>query len=233
MDTKERNKNNITALVKLGIDTSDLANTYLNITEKGKDISKEEYIENLTEVLKYFQTRNSDIKEDDNVENAIFKEDVLDMIKKNKNLIKLDINKKIKPVCEKLDSYYFMNSEYKNNVIKKNPKIFNMSNYDLEAYSTFMSNFVVNIDNEIVNLYEYVLKQKSELLQENPQKVFGRFMYIKDSKNSKMITEEELDVIFNNCFCVSDEQLKEKYCLPEYKGESIKEFKQKIIDIIE
>ena len=66
METKEINQENIKTLVKLGVDTNDIANVYLNITEKGAEISKDAYINNLTEKLKFFQTRNNDIEDDRN-----------------------------------------------------------------------------------------------------------------------------------------------------------------------
>ena len=229
MVTKEINQENIKTLVKLGIDTNDIANVYLNITEKGTEISKDTYINNLTEILKFFQTRNNNIDDEDT---AIFKEDVLNMIKNNKNLIGMDIDKKIKPVCEKIDSYYFMNSGYTNNFIKNNPKIFNISNVDLEVYSTFLSDFAIKIDNETVNLFEYVIKQQSNFLDNNVQTVFGRMMYIKNNKNSKLFTKEEIDLIGQEKFCVNDEELKEKYEIPVYNGENIIDYKQKILEQI-
>ena len=226
METKEINQENIKTLVKLGIDTKDIADIYLTITQKGADISKDDYINNLTEKLKYFQTRNTNIEDE---KNAIFKEDVLNMIKNNKNLIGIDIEKKIKPVCEKLDSYYFMNSEYTNNIIKNNPKIFDVKNIDLEIYSTILSDFATKVDGEIINLFEYIIKQQSNFLNNDVQTIFGRIMYIKDSKNSKLLTKEEIDVIGQETFCVDDSKLAEKYKIPAYNGENLMDYKQKIM----
>ena len=226
MGTKEINQENIKTLVKLGIDTKDIADIYLTITQKGADISKDTYINNLTEKLKFFQTRNKNIEDN---EKAIFKEDVLNMIKINKNLIGLDINKKIKPICEKIDSYYFMDVGSTNNLIKNNPKILNISNVDLEIYATILADFAVKIEDEIINLFEYIIKKQSDFLENDVQNVFGRIMYIKDNKKSKLFETEELDVIGQDIFCVSDEDLKEKYTLPVYNGENISEYKQKIL----
>lgn len=229
METKEIKEENIKTLVKLGIDTNDIADLYLNIAKKGAEISKDTYINNLTGILKFFQTRNNDIEDEDT---AIFKEDVLNMIKNNKNLIAMDIDKKIKPVCKKIDSYYFMNSGYTNNLIKNNPKIFNLSNVDLEVYSTLLSDFAIKIDNQTVNLFEYVIKQQSDFLENNVQKVFGRMMYVKDNKKSKLFTKEEIDTIGQDVFCINDEQLKEKYKIPAYNGENLMDYKQKILNQI-
>ena len=129
METNEINQENVKALVKLGIDVKDIANIYVVVTQKGQDISKQKFIENLTQILKYFQTRNQDIN--DETQEAIYKEDVIHMIQKNKKLIALDINKKIKPICQTLDSYYFMTASDTNKLIKKNPNIFNISLLDL------------------------------------------------------------------------------------------------------
>ena len=74
MKTNEINNENVKVLAKLGVDSKDIANIYLQITEEGKDISKNTYIDNLTNMIKFFQSRNNDIK-DENKE-AIFKEDV-------------------------------------------------------------------------------------------------------------------------------------------------------------
>ena len=125
MDTKEISQENVKTLVKLGIDTNDIAEVYLSITKRGADISKDTYINNLTEKLKFFQARNNNIV-DEQEDKIILKEDVLNMIKRNKDLVIMDIDKKIKPLCDKLDSYYFMNTGFTNSVIKSNPKIFNV-----------------------------------------------------------------------------------------------------------
>lgn len=229
MESKE-NQENVKALVKLGIDTNDIAKVYLNITEKGADISKESYINNLTEIFKFFQTRNNNIENEGN--EAIFKEDVLNMLKKNKDLIGISIDKKLKPMCEKIDSYYFMNSGYTNNLIKNNPKIFNISNIKLETYSTLLSNFAVKLDTQTVNLFEYIIKEKSNFLQNDIQKVFGRIMYIKDNKGSKLFTKEEVDLIGQELFCINDEELKTKYVIPVYNGEKLEDYKKKIIETV-
>ena len=226
MGTKEIREENVKALAKLGIDANDMANVYLEITEKGKDIEKDSYINNLTSKMKFFQKRNNDI-EDETTE-AIFKEDVLDMIKRNHELVGIDIDKKVKPVCDKLDSYYFMKPGYTNKVIKKNPNIFNITNVELETYATVLSDFAINVNGEMTNLFEYVLKNKSEFLENDAQKVFGRMMYMKEYKDSKLFTEEELDIVQADGFIVDDTELKAKYELPKYNGESVADYKQKI-----
>ena len=53
METKEISQENVKTLVKLGVDTKDIADIYVNITQKGADISKDTYINNLTEKLKF------------------------------------------------------------------------------------------------------------------------------------------------------------------------------------
>ena len=85
METNGINQENVKALVKLGIDIKDIANIYVVVTQKGQDISKQKFIENLTQILKYFQTRNQAIS--DETQEAIYKEDVIGMIQKNKKLI--------------------------------------------------------------------------------------------------------------------------------------------------
>ena len=230
METKEINQENIKALVKLGIDVNDIANVYLEITEKGKDISKDTYINNLTDMLKFFQTRNKGIN-DENSE-AIYKEDVLNMVKKNRKLVSINIGKKVKPVCEKLDSYYFMNTGYTNKLIKNNPKIFNISNVDLETYSTVLSNFVIKVNESPINLFEYIIKNQSDFLENDVQKIYGRIMYLKNEKNSKIFTKQDLEQIKSNTFSISDEALKGKYKLPKYNGENVAEYKQKILSFI-
>lgn len=227
METKEKNQESIRTLVKLGVDTKDIADVYLNITERGTEISKEIYINNLTEILKFFQTRNNKIEDE---ETAIFKEDVLNMIKNNKNLIGMNIDKKIKPICEKIDSYYFMNSGYTNNIIKNNSKIFDIKNIDLEIYATVLSDFAIKIDGETINLFEYIIKKQSDFLENDVQKVFGRMMYIKNSKKSKLFTKEEIDVIKQETFCINDIELKEKYEIPAYSGEDLIDYKKKILE---
>ena len=55
-------------------------------------------------------------------------------------------------------------------------------------------------------------------------------MYMKDSKDSKLFTDEELDVAQRESFVVDDDELKEKYELPKYDGESVADYKQKILE---
>ena len=236
METNEVRQENVKALAKLGVDTKDIANVYLNITEKGADIDKDTYVNNLTEMLKFFQSRNNNIS-DENTE-AIYKEDVLKMIEKNKKLVGLDIDKKIKPICEKIDGYYFMNQGYTNKLIKNNPQIFNINKVDLEIYAIVLSDFGINIDGQTINLYEYIIKQDSTFLANDVQKVFQRIMYIRDNKNSKLITKEELqwitsnESIWNN-EVVNEAELSEKYKLPQYTGQSVSEYKETIQNIME
>lgn len=235
METKEMNKENIKTLVKLGIDVDDIANLYVSITEKGHDISKEEYIKNLTDKLKFFQKRNKGINEETlETDEAIYKEDVLEMLKHNKKMIEIDTEKKIKPICEKLDGYYFMNQNYTNKLIKSNPNIFNINKIDLEIYSVILSQFAIKSKGEIVNLYEYIIKQESDFLNENVQKVYQRIMFIKDSKQSKLLNRQNLISIRENDFIyenqkINEKNLHEKYKLPKYKGEEIIEYKDKIL----
>ena len=232
METNEMNQENIKTLVKLGIEVNDIANIYLNVTQKGQDISKQEFIQNLTKILKFFQTRNKEI----NVENqeAIYKEDVINMIKKNKKLISLDIDKKIKPTCQTIDSYYFMTASDTNKLIKKNPNIFNVNKLDLEIYAAILSCFAIKIENTIVNLFEYIIKQHSELLNHDIQEVFQRLCYIQETSNSSLVTLEDISNLQNVKFIyqgkeVLEDKLKEKYKLPKYTGEEINKYKEMII----
>lgn len=235
MNTKETSQENVRILVKLGIDVEDIANIYLNITKKGEDIEKDAYVNNLTKMLKFFQTRNININDQET--EAIYKEDVLKMIKKNRKLVGLDINKKIKPICEKLDSYYFMNPGHTNKLIKNNPNIFNINKIDLEIYSTVLSDFGIKTDSGIVNLFEYILKQKNEFLQNDVKNVYQRILFIRDSKKSKLINEDELEKIQQDKFeyknnVISVEALNEMYQFPSYKGEGITKYKEKILEHI-
>lgn len=232
METNEMNQENIKTLVKLGIEVNDIANIYLNVTQKGQDISKQEFIQNLTKILKFFQTRNKEI----NVENqeVIYKEDVINMIKKNKKLISLDIDKKIKPTCQTIDSYYFMTASDTNKLIKKNPNIFNVNKLDLEIYAAILSCFAIKIENTIVNLFEYIIKQHSELLNHDIQEVFQRLCYIQENSNSSLVTLEDISNLQNVKFIyqgkeVLEDKLKEKYKLPKYTGEEINKYKEIII----
>lgn len=232
METNEMNQENIKTLVKLGIEVNDIANIYLNVTQKGQDISKQEFIQNLTKILKFFQTRNKEI----NVENqeVIYKEDVINMIKKNKKLISLDIDKKIKPTCQTIDSYYFMTASDTNKLIKKNPNIFNVNKLDLEIYAAILSYFAIKIENTIVNLFEYIIKQHSELLNHDIQEVFQRLCYIQENSNSSLVTLEDISNLQNVKFIyqgkeVLEDKLKEKYKLPKYTGEEINKYKEIII----
>ena len=230
METKEINEENIRVLAKLGVDTKDIANIYLEITEKGKDISKDVYINNLTGMIKFFQTRNNNIE--DEINEAIYKEDVLAMVKKNKKLVSLDVNKKIKPICDKIDSYYFMNTGYTNKLIKNNPNIFNINKVDLDIYAAVLSNFAINVDGNVINLYEYIIKKKSDFLNQDVQKVYERLMYISKNNNTKLITLNDINEIeVGNSF--NDEDLSKKYKLPKYIGESIEDYTKKVLNSME
>ncbi len=186
METKEINKDNIKTLAKLGVNAEDIANIYLHVAEEGKDIPKDVYINNLTEMLKFFQSRNSGIENE--TDEAIYKENVLEMIKNNPKLVGLDINKKIKPVCNKLDSYYFMKPGYTNKVIKNNPNIFNSN---LNDYSNVFSQYAIKTDGQTVNLFEYILKRESNILNNDYEKVYNKIINL--NKDSKLFTEQEIN----------------------------------------
>lgn len=190
MITNEVNKENIRVLAKLGVDSKDIANIYLQITEKGKDISKETFIDNLTKAMKFFQSRNNNIKNE--TKEAIFKDDIIEMVKKNNNLLKLDIKEDIEPICKKIDSYYFMNPGYTNIFIKKNPNIFNIDNNVLDKYAKLYSEYAIKVDNSIVNLFEYAIKQDPQLLKNNYNDVSEEIKKLEKNKNSKLFTTEDI-----------------------------------------
>ena len=230
MNTNEVKEENVKTIVKLGIDVKDIADIYLKVATKGHDIPKQKFIEQLTEIFKFFQSRNKGLEE---TQEVIYKDDVLNMIMKNRNMINLNVNKKIKAICEKLDSYYFMTQEETNKLIKNNPKIFNMNMLDLEIYSTVLSNYAVEVDNSIVNLFEYVLKKQNELLSQNVNVIYSRLKYLEEYKGTKKLSLEDVSNLGNVKFMVDkkevqDEILKQYDNLPEYNGESIAEFKEKL-----
>ena len=174
MKTNEINNENVKVLAKLGVDSKDIANIYLQITEEGKDISKVEFIDNLTDTMKFFQSRNNDIN-DENKE-AIYKEDIIEMVKNNNKLLKNGIKENIEPICKKIDSYYFMNPGYTNIFIKRNPNIFNVNSVDLDKFSSVLSEFAIKVDGQIVNLLEYVIKQNGDILNKDVHKVCNKFV---------------------------------------------------------
>lgn len=231
METNEINQENVKVLVKLGIEVKDIADIYVSATEKEHDISKQEFIKNLTKILKFFQTRNNEI--DAETQEAIYKEDVIEMIKKNKKLISIDLDKKIKPICKIIDSYYFMTPSDTNKLIKKNPNIFNVSQLDIELYAAILSCFAIKVENTIVNLFEYIIKQQSKLVNHDVQEVYQRLCYIKDTSNSSLITLEDISNIQNVKFIyqgkeILEKTLEEKYPLPEYTGEELSSYKETI-----
>lgn len=230
MSTNEIKEEDIRTIVKLGVNVKDIADIYLRVASKGHDISKQKFIGQLTKKLKFFQSRNNGLDEKQEV---IYKDDVLNMLVKNKNMINFDIEKKIKNICSKLDSYYFMTKAETNKVIKNNPNIFNVNIFDLEIYATILSNYVVEIDNNIVNLFEYVVKRQSDLLNQNVNDIYLRLRYLVDKKATKKLSIEEISNLGNVKFMISGKEIKEKDIkkfddLPKYNGENIVEYKEKI-----
>jgi len=191
MKTNEINNENVRVLAKLGVDSKDIANIYLQITEEGKDISKTEFIDNLTNTMKFFQSRNNDIN-DENKE-AIYKEDIIEMVKNNNKLLKNGIKENIEPICKKIDSYYFMNPGYTNIFIKRNPNIFNVGSNNLDKYSKLYSEYAIKVDNNIVNLFEYAIKQDAKLLETDFDNISNKISQLEKDKNSKLFTIEEIN----------------------------------------
>ena len=190
MKTNEINNENVKVLAKLGVDSKDIANIYLQITEEGKDISKTEFIDNLTNTMKFFQSRNNEIN-DENKE-AIYKEDIIEMVKNNNKLLKNGIKENIEPICKKIDSYYFMNPGYTNIFIKRNPNIFNIGSNNLDKYSKLYSEYAIKVDNNIVNLFEYAIKQESKLLETDFDNISNKISQLEKDKNSKLFTIDEI-----------------------------------------
>ena len=191
MKTNEINNENVKVLAKLGVDSKDIANIYLQITEEGKDISKTEFIDNLTNTMKFFQSRNNEIN-DENKE-AIYKEDIIEMVKNNNKLLKNGIKENIEPICKKIDSYYFMNPGYTNIFIKRNPNIFNIGSNNLDKYSKLYSEYAIKVDNNIVNLFEYAIKQDAKLLETDFDNISNKISQLEKDKNSKLFTIEEIN----------------------------------------
>ena len=195
METNEVKKENVKVLAKLGVDSKDIASIYLEITEEGKDISKEEYINNLTNMMKFFQARNNNIN--DETKEAIYKEDIIEMVKKNNKLFKYNLSKDIEPMCNKLDSYYFMNPGYTNILIKKNPNIFNIESEKLDNYAKLYSDYAIKVDNNIVNLFEYAIKQEGKLLEVDFKNISKEVSKLEKTKSSKLFTKDEISKLIN------------------------------------
>lgn len=235
MDTNEVKEENVRTIVKLGIDVKDIADIYLKVTSRGHDISKQKFIEQLTENLKFFQTRNHGLEE---TQEVIYKDDVLNMLVKNRNMINLNVDKKIKAMCDKLDSYYFMSQEETNKLIKKNPKIFNVNLIDLEIYATILSNYAIEVDGNIANLFEYVIKKQSDLLNQDVNTIYSRIKYLENYKKTRKFNEEEISNLGNVKFMIEQKEIKEedvkKYDnLPKYNAEGITEYKEKVRKAVE
>lgn len=235
MSTNEIKEENVKTIVKLGINVKDIADIYLKVASKGHDISKQKFVEQLTKNLKFFQSRNSGL---DETQEVIYKDDVLNMLVKNRNMINLDIEKKIKNICDKLDSYYFMTKEETNKIIKNNPSIFNVNIIDLEIYATILSNYVVEINGNIVNLFEYVIKKQSDLLNQNVNVIYSRLRYLVDEKSTKKLSVEEASNLGNVKFIISGKEIREEDVekfdnLPKYNGENIADYKEMIKKTLE
>ena len=235
MNTNDVKEENVKTIVKLGIDVKDIADIYLKVASKGRDISKQKFIEQLTENLKFFQSRNNGLEE---TQEVIYKDDVLNMLVKNRNMINLDINKRIKNICDKLDSYYFMTKEETNKIIKNNPSIFNVNIIDLEIYATILSNYVVEINGNIVNLFEYVIKKQSDLSNQNVNVIYSRLRYLVDEKSTKKLSVEEASNLGNVKFIISGKEIREEDVekfdnLPKYNGENIADYKEMIKKTLE
>ena len=191
MKTNEINKENIRTLAKLGIDSKDIANIYLQITEEGEDISKGEFIDSLTDMMKFFQSRNNNIN-DENKE-AIYKEDIIEMVKNNNNLFKSETKEKIKQICKKIDSYYFMNPGYTNILVKRNPNIFNIENNNLDKYAKIYSEYAIKVDDNIINLFEYAIKQEPKLLENDLNNISDTISQLEKNNNSKLFTTKDIN----------------------------------------
>lgn len=92
----------------------------------------------------------------------------------------------------------------------------------------------LKFENTIVNLFEYIIKQHSELLNHDIQEVFQRLCYIQENSNSSLVTLEDISNLQNVKFIyqgkeVLEDKLKEKYKLPKYTGEEINKYKEIII----
>ena len=90
-----------------------------------------------------------------------------------------------------------MNPGYTNIFIKRNPNIFNIGSNNLDKYSKFLSEYAIKVNNNIVNLFEYSIKQKPELLQENFEDISNKTIQIEQSKNSKLFTVDDINNIIN------------------------------------
>ena len=87
--------------------------------------------------------------------------------------------------------------------------------------------------NNIVNLFEYVIKKQSDLLNQNVHVIYSRLKYLENEKNSKKLDVKEVSNLGNVKFLIDNKEIKEDDVkkfdnLPEYNGESIAEFKEKI-----
>lgn len=84
-----------------------------------------------------------------------------------------------------------------------------------------------------MNLFEYVVKRQSDLLNQNVNDIYSRLRYLVDKKATKKLCIEEISNLGNVKFMISGKEIEEKDIkkfddLPKYNGENIVEYKEKV-----
>lgn len=223
---EENYKKAVEKLISLGITKEDMESIIkvLNINSH-TTMAKDTFAIKLVELFEFIKDRNLDI--DLNEEGYISKQDVISMIIRDSRFMSNDIERKIKPMCEILDTWSpNISKEQVNRYIVEYPMIFKNSIKKLKMHLIIGDNFMVRMGNRYVTLSEYILTENPFLIFENTQRFLEGMCNLRDSSISGIIHFEELEKRLK-----PTNPSNEKYKLPEYTDDN--NFKKEVKRIID
>lgn len=236
IDAEENYKKTVNELVEKGIKKEDIEIIYEILSSNSHSkMSKDTFVIKLLDLLYFSEERNKGIDEES--KGYISKDNLIEMIRKDKKFMTSDINKKIKPVCQLMDDNSDLTKPEVNEIIKQNPHIFRNSTKKINMLSIIGENFLVRKGIEYIGLFKYILQDDFFMLAMNPEKLFKRLSEIVNTKKSTIITREDLDNISRNEYKnthveIDDSKINEKYKFPEYDEKEPEKFRTEIRRIL-
>ena len=212
----------IKILIQLGVTTKDIDTIFESLSPKQHTkMKKDTFAIKLVEIFNFIEERNKGMKSGD--KGYIKKNDVINMILRESRFMTNDVERKIKPMCDILDTWSpEISRDQINRYIVTYPMIFKNSIQKLKIALIIGDNFFVKVGKRFMSLSKYIITENPYLVRENSKIFLEKMCKLSNSYTSGIIHIEEIRYV--------EVKSNEEYELPEYTDDNT--FRKEIKKII-
>lgn len=212
----------IKILIQIGVTTKDIDTIFESLSPKQHTkMKKDTFAIKLVEIFNFIEERNKGMKSGD--KGYIKKNDVINMILRESRFMTNDVERKIKPMCDILDTWSpEISRDQINRYIVTYPMIFKNSIQKLKIALIIGDNFFVKVGKRFMSLSKYIITENPYLVRENSKIFLEKMCKLSNSYTSGIIPIEEIRYV--------EVKSNEEYELPEYTDDNT--FRKEIKKII-